>query len=124
MPGLLEARKLGSKAARIGFDWPDSGGLFDKVREEMAELRAEVDAETPAPALVEEEFGDLLFVLSNLARHLHVDAEEALKKANAKFRRRFAGMESRAGGTEGLRQRSLPEMEELWSAVKAAEKQA
>ena len=125
MPGLLEARKLGSKAARVGFDWPDdvsAGGLFDKVQEEMVELRAEVDAETPSQALVEEEFGDLLFVLSSLARHLHVDAEQALKKANAKFRRRFSGMEARAGGTEGLRQCSLPEMEELWSAVKRAER--
>ena len=124
MPGLLEARKLGSRAARMGFDWPDAGGLFVKVQEEITELRAEVDAPAPDAALVEEEFGDLLFVLSNLARHLHVDAEQALKKANAKFRRRFAGMETLAGGTDALRALTTAGMEDLWSAVKVAERQS
>ncbi len=124
MPGLLEARKLGSRAARIGFDWLDADGLFEKIQEEITEVRAEIQVPAPDAARVEEEFGDLLLVMSNLARHLHVDAEQALKKANAKFRRRFAGMEEMAGGTDGLRARTTAEMEELWSAVKVTEKQS
>lgn len=119
VPALLEATKLGRKAAKIGFDWPDANGLLDKVQEEIAEVRAEMTAQ-PDAARVEEEFGDLMFVMTNLARHLQVDPEQALKKANAKFRRRFTAMETQAGGSiEGL---SLVEMEELWSGAKRAEK--
>ena len=89
MPAVLEARKLGSRAAKVGFDWPNVEGLFDKLAEETAELRAELAAD-PQNERVEEELGDLLFTAVNLARHLKVDPELALRKTNAKFRRRFA----------------------------------
>jgi XTP/dITP diphosphohydrolase/ATP diphosphatase len=119
MPALLEASKLGSRAAKVGFDWPDTTGLFDKLQEEIAELRAELsDAATIEPARVEEELGDVLFTAVNLARHLKLDPESALRSANAKFRKRFAAMESAGGGREGLEARSAPELEELWSKAK------
>ena len=121
VPALVEARKLGSRAAKTGFDWPDVNGLFDKVQEELTEVRAEVTAE-PSVARVEEEIGDLYFVLTNLSRHLHVDPEQALRKANAKFRRRFRSMEVAAGGS--LDALSLHEMDDLWNAVKQTEKNA
>ncbi|MGI4756831.1 MAG: nucleoside triphosphate pyrophosphohydrolase [Janthinobacterium lividum] len=121
VPALVEARKLGSKAAKVGFDWPDVGGLFDKVQEEVAEVRAEL-TDHPDAAKVEEEMGDLFFVLTNLSRHLHVDPEQALRKANAKFRRRFRAMEVAAEPEfESL---SPSQKEELWSAAKLAEKTA
>ncbi len=119
-PALQEAAKLGSRAAKIGFDWPDVEGLFGKVQEEIAEIREELTAQ-PVAERVEEEFGDLLFVLTNLARHLHVDSEQALRKANAKFRRRFGAMEDASGGTESLHRLSLDEMEALWTLVKRQE---
>src|SRR6201992_2736189 len=96
MPATLEAHKLGSKAAKVGFDWPDSSGLFAKMDEEIAELMVEVEANHREN--VEAEFGDLLFTAMNLARHLKVDAESALRRSNAKFRARFAAMEREAGG--------------------------
>lgn len=121
MPALVEARKLGAKAAKAGFDWPNTSGLFDKVQEEIEEVRAELTG-SPDAAKVEEEMGDLFFVLSNLSRHLQVDPEQALRKANAKFRRRFRAMELAADRPfESL---SLSEMEDLWSAVKQAERSA
>ena len=119
VPALVEARKLGSKAAKVGFDWPDTNGLFDKLQEEIAEVRAEL-TESPDTALVEEEVGDLFFVLTNLSRHLQVDPEQALRKANAKFRRRFRAMEQAA--ENGIGSLSLAEMEALWNAAKRAEK--
>jgi XTP/dITP diphosphohydrolase/ATP diphosphatase len=119
VPALVEARKLGSKAAKVGFDWPDVTGLFDKVREEIEEVRAEL-SETPDAAKLEEEIGDLYFVLTNLSRHLNVDPEQALRKANAKFRRRFRAMEVAAGDTfEAL---PLAEKDALWDAAKVAER--
>lgn len=119
VPALVEARKLGSKAAKVGFDWPDVSGLFDKVQEEVAEVRAEL-TDAPDPAKVEEEMGDLFFVLTNLSRHLQVDPEQALRKANAKFRRRFRAMEVAAAGVfESL---PLDEKEALWTAAKQAER--
>ncbi|MGI4855028.1 MAG: nucleoside triphosphate pyrophosphohydrolase [Janthinobacterium lividum] len=121
VPALVEARKLGSKAAKVGFDWPDVDGLFDKVQEEVAEVRAEL-TDDPDAARVEEEMGDLFFVLTNLSRHLQVDPEQALKKANAKFRRRFHAMEVAANGP--MQALSLDQMEDLWSAAKRAEKTA
>ena len=121
VPAFVEARKLGSKAARVGFDWPDISGLFDKVQEEVAEVRAEL-TDNPDAAKVEEEMGDLFFVLTNLSRHLQVDPEQALRKANAKFRRRFRAMELSADRPfESL---SLIEMEDLWAAAKQAERTA
>ena len=119
VPALVEARKLGSKAAKVGFDWPDPHGLLDKVQEEVAEVRAELTS-APDAARLEEEMGDLFFVLTNLSRHLQVDPEQALRKANAKFRRRFGAMEQAAGGSlDGL---SLDSMDALWNEAKAAEK--
>ncbi len=121
VPALVEARKLGSKAAKAGFDWPDLNGLFDKVQEEIAEVRAEL-SEQPDAAKLEEEIGDLYFVLTNLSRHVQVDPEQALRKANAKFRRRFRAMETAAGEAfEGL---SLAEKDALWDAAKQREHSA
>ena len=122
MPAVLEANKLGSRAAKVGFDWPDTNGLFDKLNEEIGELKAEltqppVAQSTPA---VEAEFGDLLFTAVNLARHLKVDPESALRVANAKFRRRFAGMESAAGGRDALAASTPSELDRLWNQAKNA----
>lgn len=119
VPALTEARKLGSKAAKVGFDWPDVTGLLDKVEEEIAEVRAEL-TETPDAALVEEEIGDLYFVMTNLSRHLGVDPEQALKKANGKFRRRFAAMEAMAG--EEFAALPLEAKDALWNRAKVQEK--
>jgi XTP/dITP diphosphohydrolase/ATP diphosphatase len=118
MPATLEATKLGAKAAKVGFDWPDASGLFAKMDEEMAELMVEVEAKHAEN--VEAEFGDLLFTAMNLARHLKVDAESALRRSNAKFRARFAAMERESGGKlEGM---SAEGMERLWEQAKAAER--
>ena len=119
MPATLEASKLGSKAAKVGFDWPDSSGLFAKMDEEIAELMVEVEANHREN--VEAEFGDLLFTAMNLARHLKVDAESALRRSNAKFRARFAAMEREAGGTAVLEAMQPEELERLWAQAKAAE---
>jgi XTP/dITP diphosphohydrolase/ATP diphosphatase len=119
MPALLEASKLGSRAAKVGFDWPDAAGLFEKLQEEIAELRAELsDSAAIETSRVEDELGDVLFTAVNLARHLKLDPESALRSTNAKFRKRFAAMESAGGGREGLEARSAPELEELWSKAK------
>jgi XTP/dITP diphosphohydrolase/ATP diphosphatase len=122
MPATLEATKLGSKAAKVGFDWPDASGLFAKMDEELAELMVEVEAKHKEN--VEAEFGDLLFTAMNLARHLKVDPESALRRSNAKFRVRFTAMEAKAGGQEKLMQLAPQEMEELWEQAKTAEKKA
>ncbi len=122
MPAALEAHKLGSRAAKVGFDWPDSTGLLAKLDEEMAELRAELE---PSPAAakssIEEEFGDLMFTAINLARHLRIDSESALRAANAKFRSRFRHMEASAGGFDALSSRTPDELEALWAEAKRAE---
>jgi MazG family protein len=117
-PALLEATKLGSKAAKVGFDWPDRAGLLEKVEEECREIEIEVLAGA-APEAVEGEVGDLLFTVVNLARHLKVDPELALRRTNAKFRRRFAAMEQ-ASGRE-LSERSAVELEALWAQAKQQE---
>ncbi|CAN5199854.1 nucleoside triphosphate pyrophosphohydrolase [soil metagenome] len=111
LPALLRAEKLQKRAARTGFDWPDTVGVVAKIHEELDEV-----AGAATPAEQEEEIGDLLFAVVNLARHLKVDPEVALRGANAKFERRFRGMEDRAGATfAGL---DLEEKEALWQAVK------
>jgi len=120
MPAMMEAGKLGSRAAKVGFDWPDANGLFAKLDEEIGELRREVDGAAAAPE-VEEELGDLLFTAVNLARHLKVDPEQALRGANAKFRRRFRAMESEAGGHEVLAGLEPEELERLWTRAKVAD---
>jgi XTP/dITP diphosphohydrolase/ATP diphosphatase len=122
MPALMEAGKLGSRAAKVGFDWPDTGGLFDKLQEEIAELHAELAQPTEsrsAPA-IEAELGDLLFTTVNLARHLKVDPESALRATNAKFRRRFAAMESAAGSSDALAASTPSQLEILWNQAKSA----
>ena len=116
MPATLEASKLGSKAAKVGFDWPNADGLFDKLAEETAELRVEIArADTDK---IEAEFGDLLFTMMNLARHLKVDAESALRRSNAKFRTRFATMERVSGGAAQMAAMPADELERLWSEAK------
>ena len=121
MPAILEARKLGSRAAKVGFDWPSVDGLFEKLAEETHELRAEL-ADDAKDERVEEELGDLLFTAVNLARHLKVDPESALRKTNAKFRQRFAAMERAAGGREHMEAMSADELEQLWRRAKSDEK--
>jgi MazG family protein len=115
-PALLEASKLGAKAAKAGFDWPDVSGVVAKLHEEMAELETEI-AEPASESSVEEEFGDLLFTVANLARHLKVDPEIALRRANAKFRRRFGAMED--SSREPIDSLTPGQLEALWDAVKA-----
>jgi XTP/dITP diphosphohydrolase/ATP diphosphatase len=121
MPAVMEAGKLGSKAAKVGFDWPDSDGLFAKLQEEIGELKAElVKHDAKQQAHVEEELGDLLFTTVNLARHLKVDAESALRSANHKFRERFRSMETNAGGFDALGTLTPDELEALWNRAKHA----
>jgi nucleoside triphosphate diphosphatase len=120
MPAMLEAGKLGSRASKVGFDWPDAAGLFAKLQEEIGELQAEVGKATVEHARVEEELGDLLFTAVNLARHLKVDTESALRGANAKFRRRFGAIEVAAGGFDALALLSPGELDALWNEAKAA----
>ena len=95
LPSLVRAQKLGKRAARVGFDWPDVGGVLAKLEEETGELREAVDGLPEAPERAEEELGDLLFTLANLARHLGADAEGALRRANLKFEQRFGYIEAR-----------------------------
>ncbi|MGB8009988.1 MAG: nucleoside triphosphate pyrophosphohydrolase [Terriglobales bacterium] len=144
MPALMEAYKLSSRAARVGFDWPEIEGLFAKLEEETGELREELKAApvkgpsgtgiagsgTPpvAPELrerLEDEVGDLFFVLVNIARFLSLDPESALRKTNRKFKRRFQWMEERlraSGRTP--QQASMDELEALWQRAKQEEKPA
>jgi len=117
-PALLEATKLGSKAAKVGFDWPDRAGLLEKVEEECREIEAEVGAGA-APEAIEGEVGDLLFTVVSLARHLRVDPELALRRTTGKFRRRFAAMEQ--ASERALEERSAAELEALWARAKQQE---
>lgn len=141
MPALLEATKVSRKAASVGFDWPEISGIFDKFNEEIDELKRNI-AELPHPIRpaaghassrtypvspelqerIQDEIGDLFFVLINLSRFLEVDPESALRGTTGKFRRRFEAMEeqARAGG-RSLTEMSLDEMEELWQNSKSSE---
>jgi nucleoside triphosphate diphosphatase len=116
MPAMLEAGKIGSRAAKAGFDWPDTAGIFEKIQEEIAELKVEL-AQTDR-AKVEDEFGDLLFTVINLGRHLKLDAESALRAANAKFRGRFRAMEAIAGGYDAMAALGPDELDTLWNRAK------
>ena len=145
MPSLLEADKLSSRAAQAGFDWPDVEGLFDKLQEETGELREHLK-EFPAPgprpqgrgiagsgrtvisealqSRLEDEVGDLFFVLVNIARYLSVDPESALRKTNRKFKRRFQWMEDRLHESgRSADQAPMEELESLWQQAKAHERQ-
>ena len=121
LPALTRAWKLQAKASTVGFDWNDARLVLDKVREETAEVEEALAGGDKAA--VQEEIGDLLFVLANLARHVDADPEACLKAANAKFERRFAGIEAalERQGREP-RQATLEELEELWQQVKRAER--
>ncbi len=118
LPGLTRAEKLQKRAAGVGFDWPDASQVFDKIDEEVSELKEEVKV-VAKPERLEDEVGDLLFAVANLARHLGVDPEAALRHTNAKFERRFRQVEQTFGGK--LEEVSLEEMETAWQAAKARE---
>jgi len=121
LPALIRAEKLQRRAARVGFDWPDARGAFDKTREEFAELEAELDSLDADR--VQDELGDLLFAMVNLVRLLGHGAEQTMRRANEKFERRFRSMEQalRAAGHADLGELSLEEMDAAWDKVKAAE---
>ena len=126
-PALMEAHQLSTKAARVGFDWKRVEDIFEKVHEEIDELRAAIsthaDTNTEADhARVREEIGDLLFVATNIARHMQVEPEAALKLTNRKFRRRFGYIESKLRGQHRkFDQTTLDELESLWQEAKAME---
>jgi ATP diphosphatase len=118
LPALLRALKLQKRAARVGFDWPSTDEVIDKIKEEADELIEARD--TLSQAEIEEEFGDLLFVMANLGRHLGIDPEAALRAANAKFTRRFEAVEAKLLARGKTPQDSdLAEMDALWDEVKA-----
>lgn len=117
LPALLRALKLQKRAARVGFDWPTTDEVLDKIVEESRELVEARDTLTQVE--VEEEYGDLLFVMANLGRHLGLDPEAALRAANAKFTRRFEGVEAKlAARGKTPSQSNLQEMDALWDEVK------
>ena len=121
LPALLRAVKLQKRAARVGFDWPDDGHVIDKLLEEVGEIR---EARATGTSMdVEEEFGDLLFVIANLARHWDIDPEAALRRTNAKFERRFSYIEqSLAARGSSPEKSNLEEMDALWNEAKRVEK--
>ncbi len=116
LPALQRAAKLQKRAAKVGFDWPDATGPRRKIDEELGELD-EADRE-----MLEHELGDLLFAVVNLARFIDVEPEGALRTAMSRFESRFRHMEDAAGGDDGLRQLTLPEMDRLWEEAKDAER--
>lgn len=132
LPGLTRAIKLQSKAAKVGFDWPDIAPVFAKLQEEIKEFEAVASPADPRGAndqrnraKIEEEFGDMLFVMANIARHLEIDPETALRGANQKFTRRFAYIEQRlAERGKTAAQSNLAEMDALWDEVRAADREA
>ncbi|MES2985103.1 MAG: nucleoside triphosphate pyrophosphohydrolase [Pseudomonadota bacterium] len=121
LPALMRAQKLQGRAARVGFDWPDTRGVIAKIREELAEVEEALAAGDAAHT--QEELGDLLFAVTNLARFVKADAEEALRQANRKFTTRFESIEDalKARG-QAWADTSLDEMEALWNAAKLAER--
>ena len=117
LPALMEAQQLTSRAAGVGFDWQNAEQVIEKLHEELAEFGEARRSDSPAQ--LEEELGDLMFVLVNLARFVKVDAEQALRKTNAKFRSRFGHIERRlAEQGRKLQDASIDEMEELWEEAK------
>lgn len=117
LPALLRAHEIGTRVASVGFDWPDTAGVVDKIDEEVRELR---EAVTESPARAAEELGDLLFAVANLARKLNIEPESALRAANDKFAARFAAVEAdlEARGSS-VHAASLDEMEDAWQRIKA-----
>lgn len=120
LPALMEAAKLGSKAAKAGFDWPDVSGLMDKLREETAELEVEIGEGESAHDRAAAELGDLLFTAVNLSRHLKIDPELALRDTNARFRSRFGTMEQ--DSQRALEELSPEDLERLWARAKEKER--
>ncbi len=121
LPALTRAIKLQNRASRVGFDWPHRANVLEKLVEETQELSDEIEA-GDADA-IEDEFGDLLFVMANLARHLKIDPEVALRRTNAKFERRFREVERRlAARGRSAAESTLEEMDALWNAIKKEEK--
>ncbi|MCG5501191.1 nucleoside triphosphate pyrophosphohydrolase [Ectothiorhodospira lacustris] len=119
LPALVRAAKIQKRAARVGFDWADAAPILDKIHEELDEVRAEMGAGAPH-ARLEDELGDVLFAVSNLARHLKVDPEAALRRTNAKFERRFRFMEEiLAREDRRMEDESLEALEALWQMAKA-----
>lgn len=119
LPALVRAVKLQRRAARVGFDWPHVDGVLAKLQEEIGELRAEITSHGP-PRRIEAELGDLLFTCVNLARHLRVDPEGALRQANARFEGRFRRLEARlASAGRPLGQASAAELDDAWEQAKA-----
>jgi len=122
LPALHEAHQISSRAARVGFDWPDVEGVFDKLQEEVHELKEVISAQDgdAQRERLEDEIGDMLFCIVNIARYLKIDSESALKRANRKFKTRFRYMEAElAKQGKALEQTSLEEMEELWQEAKS-----
>ena len=123
MPALTRAQKLQSKAARIGFDWPSLAPVFDKLDEELAELKSAI--QTGNSQDIDEEYGDLLFVIANIARHLELDPEASLRSANAKFTKRFQRMETLLAAQPDRTAKTkipLAELDRLWDQAKKEEK--
>ena len=122
LPALTRAVKLQKRAARVGFDWPSIMPVLDKIREELGELQAEIDTQG-SEARIAEEYGDLLFVMANLGRHLHLEPETVLRAANRKFIRRFQVIEqalSEKGKTPA--ESNLEEMDEIWNKIRIQDK--
>jgi len=124
LPAVMEAFQLTTKAARVGFDWPGADECIDKLHEELEELKSARAKQSPSQGEIQEEIGDLLFVMVNLARLLKVDPESALKGANRKFRRRFQHIE-RAINSQGrtLGESNLSEMDRYWEEAKQLERE-
>jgi nucleoside triphosphate diphosphatase len=120
IPALLEASKLGQRAAKVGFDWENVHEVFGKLEEETNELANEVARSEISQDAMEDELGDLLFTIVSVARHLKIEPEFALRRANRKFRERFNHMEAAAGGMEPIQNASLEELDRMWRAAKAA----
>lgn len=119
MPALMRCEKLGKRAARVGFEWPDVTGALDKLDEELVELKAETGKDDRDDARLTDEVGDVLFSVVNVARHLGVDPEAALRHANAKFERRFHAVEaSYARDGQDIAAADLEDMETRWQAAK------
>jgi MazG family protein len=124
MPALAASAEMQERAANLGYDWPSIDGVYDKVAEELAEVRTAAESDGPGSPAVREEIGDLLFVLANVGRKLGADPEAALRAANEKFRRRFRVVE-RLAAADGrpLREMSFAELDRLWDAAKVEEAQ-